>query len=182
VEEPTSALLLGRAASVSLKKGATRRAALWFAMAAKRLEKSGIVSLQYGTNFIRSLIALNLQKPLTIHFFEQANEARGYRKESLLSPSFFEIEGNAAKDAGKVGSIDVVQAFLDHALGNCSRSNCFHSADLNQVDSSTQAVTLMPLWQCSRACCVHRLQPRPFPQNPQMKIQTWLIPMSARCI
>jgi len=179
VEEPTSALLLGRAASVSVKKGATRRAALWFAMAAKRLEKSGIVSLQYGTKFIQSLIASNLQKPLTIHFFEQANEARGYRKESLLSPSFFEIEGNAVKN---VGSMDVVQAYLDHALGNCSRSNCFHSADLNQVDSSTRAVTLARLWQCSRACCVHRLQRRHFPQNMRMKVQTWLIPTLARCI
>jgi hypothetical protein len=133
-------------------------------------------------NLLSQLIASNLQKPLTIHFFEQANEARGYRKESLLSPSFFDIEGNAAKDVGSAGGMDVVQAYLDHALGNCSRSNCFHSADLNQVDSSTRAVTLARLWQCSRACCVHRLQPHPFPQNLQLKVQTWLIPTLARCI
>ncbi|KAF8308866.1 hypothetical protein DL93DRAFT_2170750 [Clavulina sp. PMI_390] len=113
-EEPTSALLLGRAASISVRKGATRRAALWFAMAGKRLEKSGI-------------------KALTIHFFERANEARAYRKDSLslLSPSFFDIEGISpdggdADESGNGGvevGLSETKAFLDHALGRLKYSS-----------------------------------------------------------
>ncbi|KAF9517937.1 hypothetical protein BS47DRAFT_419756 [Hydnum rufescens UP504] len=44
-EEPSSALLLARAASISFHRGARRRAALWFAVAARRLERSGIKAL-----------------------------------------------------------------------------------------------------------------------------------------
>lgn len=37
------ALLLAHAAMLSLRKGARRRAALWYVMAAHKLEKCGIV-------------------------------------------------------------------------------------------------------------------------------------------
>lgn len=43
-EEAPSALLLAQAALLSSKKHAWRRAALWYASAATRLEKCGIVS------------------------------------------------------------------------------------------------------------------------------------------
>ncbi len=42
-EEPFSALLLARAASLSNRRGAKRRAALWYTMAARKLERSGVV-------------------------------------------------------------------------------------------------------------------------------------------
>lgn len=53
-EEPPSALLLAQAAHLSSRRLAHRRAALWYLVAAKRLEKSGIVrscprsALSYG--------------------------------------------------------------------------------------------------------------------------------------
>lgn len=43
-EEAPSALLLAHAALLSTKKEARRKAALWYAVAATRLEKCGIVS------------------------------------------------------------------------------------------------------------------------------------------
>ena len=42
-EEPFSALLLARAASLSNNRGDRRRAALWYTMAARKLERSGVV-------------------------------------------------------------------------------------------------------------------------------------------
>ena len=44
-EEAPAALLLAHAAQLSVIKGARRRAALWFLLAANRLEKCGIVSV-----------------------------------------------------------------------------------------------------------------------------------------
>ena len=44
-EEPVAALLLAHAALLSSNKNAKRRAALWYFLAASRLEKCGIVGL-----------------------------------------------------------------------------------------------------------------------------------------
>lgn len=49
-EEPPTALLLGHAAFLSARKGAHRRAALWYLRAADRLEKAGIVSISKHNN------------------------------------------------------------------------------------------------------------------------------------
>jgi len=49
-EEAPSALLLAQAALLSAKKQARRRAALWYASAAGRLEKCGIVNLFFNFN------------------------------------------------------------------------------------------------------------------------------------
>ncbi|KAF8324689.1 ER-golgi trafficking TRAPP I complex 85 kDa subunit-domain-containing protein [Cantharellus anzutake] len=98
-EEPFSALLLARAASLSSRRGAKRRAALWYTLAAKKLERSGV-------------------KPLTIYFFQQASDAHAFRKEVLLSPSFFEIEAQEQDP-----KIDPTQACIQHALGRLKYSS-----------------------------------------------------------
>ena len=43
-EEPPTAMLYAQAAFLSELKGARRRAALWYLVAADKLEKTGIVS------------------------------------------------------------------------------------------------------------------------------------------
>ena len=43
-EEPPTAILYAQAAFLSELKGAVRRAALWYLVAADKLEKTGIVS------------------------------------------------------------------------------------------------------------------------------------------
>lgn len=83
----------------------------------------------YSTNILKVFILT--QKPLTILFFEQANEAWGYQKESLLSPSFFDIEGQGSPDSSEATStapkkekdLDCTKAFLDHAIGRLRYSS-----------------------------------------------------------
>ncbi|KDQ08436.1 hypothetical protein BOTBODRAFT_148671 [Botryobasidium botryosum FD-172 SS1] len=92
-EEPPSALLLAEAARMSAQKGANRRAAMWYASAASRLEKYGI-------------------KPLTMHFLKKAHELYSFEREKSLSPLFYDILGpNAA------GTSDGVPAHIEHSLG-----------------------------------------------------------------
>jgi hypothetical protein len=52
VEEAPSALLLGHAALLSARRHARRRAALWYFLAAHRLEKCGIVCTACTTHLI----------------------------------------------------------------------------------------------------------------------------------
>ncbi|GJJ13919.1 hypothetical protein Clacol_008176 [Clathrus columnatus] len=47
IEEPPFALLLGQAALLSSRKGASRKAAMWYAFAAHRLEKCGVVGVNH---------------------------------------------------------------------------------------------------------------------------------------
>jgi hypothetical protein len=63
-EEAPSALLLAQAALLSAKKQARRRAALWYASAAGRLEKCGIVNLFILPSSIinrRTLMVISLE-------------------------------------------------------------------------------------------------------------------------
>ncbi|KAI0721227.1 ER-golgi trafficking TRAPP I complex 85 kDa subunit-domain-containing protein [Cerioporus squamosus] len=72
-EEPPTATLYAHAAFLSEIKGARRRAALWYLVAADKLEKTGI-------------------KRLAMHFFRKAHSLYQDRIPKELSPSFWECE------------------------------------------------------------------------------------------
>ncbi|RPD64974.1 hypothetical protein L227DRAFT_571426 [Lentinus tigrinus ALCF2SS1-6] len=72
-EEPPTATLYAHAAFLSELKGARRRAALWYLVAADKLEKTGI-------------------KPLAMHFFRKAHSLYQDPIPKELSPSFWESE------------------------------------------------------------------------------------------
>jgi hypothetical protein len=59
-EEAPSALLLAQAALLSNNKKAFRRAALWYMLAANRLEKCGIVRSQSSRGGISSTLTCSL--------------------------------------------------------------------------------------------------------------------------
>ncbi|KAF8530987.1 ER-golgi trafficking TRAPP I complex 85 kDa subunit-domain-containing protein [Gautieria morchelliformis] len=83
-EEPPPALLLAHAALLSARKGATRRAAMWYVFAAHRLEKCGI-------------------KPLTVYFLRKAHDLYLVRPTKSLSPSFEDV--GFRKDIDGFGAI-----------------------------------------------------------------------------
>ncbi|KAF8575503.1 hypothetical protein K439DRAFT_1419748 [Ramaria rubella] len=92
-EEPPPALLLAHAALISARKGATRRAAMWYVFAAHRLEKCGV-------------------KPLTVYFLRKAHELYRVRTPKNLSPSF--------DDAGypkQIDDFDAILPSIEYALG-----------------------------------------------------------------
>ncbi|KAF8640579.1 hypothetical protein AX17_000241 [Amanita inopinata Kibby_2008] len=94
-EEPTSALLLAHAALLSARKGSKRRAALWYLVAANKLEKSGI-------------------KPLTMYFLRKAHALYLTKPPKPLSPSFWDSECRTPDD---VGGFDAILAGIEHPLG-----------------------------------------------------------------
>jgi len=94
-DEPPSALLLAQAALLSVRKGAKRRAALWYFVAARRLEKSGI-------------------KTLTTYLLRRAHGLLTIRPEKSLSPLFWESEG---RDASEHQCFDFAISGVEHPLG-----------------------------------------------------------------
>ncbi|PPQ62964.1 hypothetical protein CVT24_006070 [Panaeolus cyanescens] len=94
-EEVPSALLLAQAAFLSAKKGASRRAALWYTVAATRLEKCGI-------------------KPLTVYFLRKARELYNYWPSKELSPSYWASEG---KEEGTREGLEDIYSGIEHPLG-----------------------------------------------------------------
>ncbi|CDO73209.1 hypothetical protein BN946_scf185007.g264 [Trametes cinnabarina] len=72
-EEPPTAILYAHAAFLSELKGARRRAALWYLVAAEKLEKTGI-------------------KPLAMYFFRKAYDLYQNPPAKELSPSFWDSE------------------------------------------------------------------------------------------
>ncbi|KAG2369466.1 ER-golgi trafficking TRAPP I complex 85 kDa subunit-domain-containing protein [Suillus spraguei] len=96
-EEPPAALLLAHAALLGVRKNTKRRAALWYFLAANRLEKCGI-------------------KPLTIYFLRRAHELSISRPDKLLSPSFWISENKQPSD---FEGFDAVMSGIEHPLGKC---------------------------------------------------------------
>ncbi|KAJ4485976.1 ER-golgi trafficking TRAPP I complex 85 kDa subunit-domain-containing protein [Lentinula aciculospora] len=94
-EEPPSALLLAHAAFISSRKQTLRRAALWYLMAANRLEKCGI-------------------KPLTMYFLRRAHDLCINRPKKELSPSFWEAEGKVSSTSR---NCNVTMPIIEHPLG-----------------------------------------------------------------
>ncbi|KIY70143.1 hypothetical protein CYLTODRAFT_392434 [Cylindrobasidium torrendii FP15055 ss-10] len=94
-EEVPSAILLGQAALLSANKGAHHRAAFWYALAANRLEKSGI-------------------KPLTMYFLRKAHGLYQNRPLKELSPSFWDSENKKENSSAAVA--DIISA-IEHPLG-----------------------------------------------------------------
>ncbi|KAM5531871.1 hypothetical protein V8D89_014425 [Ganoderma adspersum] len=76
-EEPPTAILYAHAAFLSEIKGAKRRAALWYLVAADKLEKTGI-------------------KPLAMYFFRKAHDLYQDPMPKELSPSFWESEDRSS--------------------------------------------------------------------------------------
>lgn len=113
-EEPPAALLLAHAALLSVRKNARRRAALWYFLAANRLEKCGIVG---GLHFSR-IFFMNayVQKPLTMYFLRRAHELSTSRSDRLLSPSFWMSENKQSSD---FRGFDAVMSGIQHPLGRC---------------------------------------------------------------
>ncbi|TFY79762.1 hypothetical protein EWM64_g4249 [Hericium alpestre] len=88
-------MLLAHAATLSMRKRAFRRAALWYLFAATKLEKSGI-------------------KPLTTYFLQRTRELYQSPPEKNLSPSFWDAEGiTPTEQAG----FDAILPGIEHALG-----------------------------------------------------------------
>ncbi|KAK0464963.1 ER-golgi trafficking TRAPP I complex 85 kDa subunit-domain-containing protein [Desarmillaria tabescens] len=94
-EEAPTALLLAHAALLTTAKGARRRAALWYASAANRLEKCGI-------------------KPLTMYFLRKAHELYKVRRPKELSPSFWDSEG---KSPSSTEGLNAMLSVIEHPLG-----------------------------------------------------------------
>ncbi|KAF9475629.1 hypothetical protein BDN70DRAFT_883515 [Pholiota conissans] len=94
-EEAPLALLLAHAALLSAKKGAWRRAALWYVLAATRLEKCGI-------------------KPLTMYFLRKAQDIYRIKPPKELSPSFWESEG---KSPSSMEGLEDIMSGIEHPLG-----------------------------------------------------------------
>ncbi|KAH9937068.1 ER-golgi trafficking TRAPP I complex 85 kDa subunit-domain-containing protein [Fomitopsis serialis] len=94
-EEPPSMLLYAHAAFLSEKKNARRRAALWYLLAADRLEKAGT-------------------KILAMFLFRKAHELYRPQTPKELSPSFWESE---ARDPADWTGFPTVQPGIEHELG-----------------------------------------------------------------
>ncbi|KAL7285211.1 hypothetical protein ACG7TL_000304 [Trametes sanguinea] len=94
-EEPPTAILYAHAAFLSEIKGARRRAALWYLVAAEKLEKTGI-------------------KPLAMYFFRRAHELYQNPPPKELSPSFWESEDRSTTQWE--GFSAVIPA-IEHELG-----------------------------------------------------------------
>ncbi|KAG1716011.1 hypothetical protein ID866_1176 [Astraeus odoratus] len=94
-EEAPSALLLAYAALLSVRKEARRRAALWYFFSASKLQKCGI-------------------KPLAMYFLRRAHEILNARSEKLLSPSFWDSEGNTPSWQAAFGA---AISGIEHPLG-----------------------------------------------------------------
>ncbi|KJA29295.1 hypothetical protein HYPSUDRAFT_176107 [Hypholoma sublateritium FD-334 SS-4] len=94
-EEAPSALLLAQAALLSVKKRAWRRAALWYVLAANRLEKCGI-------------------KPLTMYFLRKAQDIYQIKPPKELSPSFWDSEG---KSPNVSEGLEEILSGIEHPLG-----------------------------------------------------------------
>ncbi|KAJ3870264.1 ER-golgi trafficking TRAPP I complex 85 kDa subunit-domain-containing protein [Lentinula novae-zelandiae] len=122
-EEPPSALLLAHAAFISSRKQALRRAALWYLMAANRLEKCGI-------------------KPLTMYFLRRAHDLCMNCPKKELSPSFWDAEGEEASNSRKHTAIKPV---IEHSLGRLLYSTG-HTQDAVKIFLSLlEASTLSPV-------------------------------------
>ncbi|KAJ3844312.1 ER-golgi trafficking TRAPP I complex 85 kDa subunit-domain-containing protein [Lentinula raphanica] len=93
-EETPSALLLAHAALISSRKLALRRSALWYLVAANKLEKCGI--------------------PLTTYFLRKARDLYVNRPKKELSPSFWDSEGQRYAGLPKM---DGLMPVIDHPLG-----------------------------------------------------------------
>ncbi|OBZ79321.1 hypothetical protein A0H81_00967 [Grifola frondosa] len=83
------------AAMLSERKGARRRAALWYLSAADKLEKTGI-------------------KPLAMHFFRKAHDLYQSPPQKDVSPSFWESE---AKNPTDWRGFEAVLPGIEHELG-----------------------------------------------------------------
>ncbi|KAI0036617.1 ER-golgi trafficking TRAPP I complex 85 kDa subunit-domain-containing protein [Vararia minispora EC-137] len=94
-DEPPLALLLAHAASLSVRKWSTRRAALWYLLAANRLEKSGI-------------------KSLTVHFLRRAHQLYLQPHDKNLSPSFWEADGI---EPTRIPGFDSIIPGIEYSLG-----------------------------------------------------------------
>ena len=114
-EEPPTALLLAHAAFLTVKKGALRRAALWYLFAAERLEKAGIVSSRKG-HLDGKL--MRLQKPLALYLFRQTYQLYRQPPDKTLSPSFWDSED---RSVSPWRGFETVLSGIEHELG---RSAC----------------------------------------------------------
>jgi hypothetical protein len=113
VEEAPAALLLARAAFLSGRKSASRRATLWYFLAASRLEKCGIVSVSFA-RLACPILTIFLQKPLTMFFLRRAHEQYHVKPEKGLSPSFWGSEDQQTERS------DDIAPGIEHSLGECS--------------------------------------------------------------
>ncbi|KAJ3897847.1 hypothetical protein F5879DRAFT_1072801 [Lentinula edodes] len=119
-EEPPSALLLAHAAFISSRKQAPRRAALWYLMAANRLEKCGI-------------------KPLTMYFLRRAHDLCMNCPKKALSPSFWDAEGES-----NLRKHTAIKPVIEHSLGRLLY-NTGHTQDAVKIFLSLlEASTLSP--------------------------------------
>ncbi|KAI8981263.1 ER-golgi trafficking TRAPP I complex 85 kDa subunit-domain-containing protein [Trametes punicea] len=94
-EEPPTAILYAHAAFLSEMKNARRRAALWYLVAAEKLEKTGI-------------------KPLAMYFFRRAHDLYQNPPPKELSPSFWESEDRSPT---QWEGFSAVLPAIEHELG-----------------------------------------------------------------
>lgn len=112
-EESPSALLLAHAAMLSSFKGFKRRAAMLYVIAARRLERVGLVSTS-SFEFCRCGVAqATLQKPLTLHFLRKAHLLYSLPPEKDLSPLFPEAEDKP----GPLETFDAIIPSIEHSIG-----------------------------------------------------------------
>ncbi|PVF97590.1 hypothetical protein CPB86DRAFT_785718 [Serendipita vermifera] len=97
-EEAPTAVLLGHAALLSRLKGSKRRAALWYVMAAHRLEKCGV-------------------KALTAHFLREAHGIYSSSPVKNLSPSFADSEKWPSDPNVHRNDWPIVLTNIEHSLG-----------------------------------------------------------------
>ncbi|KAI0639808.1 ER-golgi trafficking TRAPP I complex 85 kDa subunit-domain-containing protein [Trametes polyzona] len=94
-EEPPTAILYAHAAFLSEIKGARRKAAYWYLVAAEKLEKTGI-------------------KPLAMYFFRKAHNLYRDPPPKELSPSFWESEDRSPT---QWEGFSAVLPAIEHELG-----------------------------------------------------------------
>ncbi|KAH9897998.1 ER-golgi trafficking TRAPP I complex 85 kDa subunit-domain-containing protein [Cubamyces lactineus] len=94
-EEPPTAILYAHAAFLSESKRSRRRAALWYLVAAEKLEKTGI-------------------KTLAMYFFRKAHELYQVPPPKELSPSFWESEDRSPT---QWEGFSAVLPAIEHELG-----------------------------------------------------------------
>ena len=118
-EEPPTAILYAHAAFLSDFKGARRRAALWYLVAADKLEKTGIVRCDSKdqSSALCSCVAVP-QKPLAMYFFRKAHDLYQDRIPKELSPSFWESEDRSSL---QWEGFSAVLPGIEHELGNALR-------------------------------------------------------------
>lgn len=146
-EEPPTALLLAHAAFLTSKKGAFRRAALWYMFAADRLEKAGVVSEIYGSRE-RKLIAI--QKPLALYLFRQAHQLYRQQSNKELSPSFWENEDRSPLHWK---GFDAVLPGIEHELGISSFDiSVYHLIRAVKVDYCTRPAILRAQYDTFSVC------------------------------